>query len=75
MANIPTALEDGVANEIEEYEWDDKRSIVNINFTYVAAGAPSTKLSNTKMHGIVQDQALKSVWKLNPKFGKLKLKS
>ena len=49
LANIPTMLRNGVSNEVEEYEWCDRRSLVIVRFTYVAQGAPVTKVSSVRV--------------------------
>jgi dehydrogenase/reductase SDR family protein 12 len=64
---IPTYFEKGVRNSVEEYEYDEKRGIVKVDFLYNKQG--STKVSSVKQHATVVNKETNTEWSLNPKFG------
>ena len=67
LANIPTPLEVGTANNIEHYDWDADRKCVQVTFSYSAAG--STEKSFAYMRGYIKNEPVNTRWSLDVKLG------
>jgi len=67
IANIPSFLEVGACNCIENYEWDSSRNCIQINFQYHSKG--STTQSSSFMRGYIQNAPFNSHWAIDVKVG------
>lgn len=66
LANVPTFLEKGTVNNIEEYTWDEARKVVQVAFLYSKAG--SSTVSTLEQRAAVINEA-KTEWRISPKIG------
>lgn len=68
LANIPTSMEVGTTNCIEQYELDDtKANVVKVLFTYSSPAKDTFTTSQIKMRGDVKNPPTNTFWGMHPK--------
>lgn len=69
MANIPTSIEVGASNCIENYSWDAQRGSIDVLFEYIPkGGSPEAAKATSEMHAKIVNEPINSFWALNPKI-------
>eukprot|EP01126_Amoeba_proteus_P046806 TRINITY_DN5309_c0_g1_i2.p1 TRINITY_DN5309_c0_g1~~TRINITY_DN5309_c0_g1_i2.p1 ORF type:complete len:344 (+),score=58.57 TRINITY_DN5309_c0_g1_i2:591-1622(+) len=64
LAGIPSSLEIGNMNPVENYEWCEENNQINMLYQYISSkGCPST----SKMRGLIKNPGINTFWEVDPK--------